>query len=232
MDLIWQGILAALRLLVTWDPEIVRITLLTLKISGLATAISLVAGVPLGAGLALTQFPGRRLVVSVINAGMGLPPVVVGLFITILLWRSGPFGSLRLLFTPPAMVLAQVVIATPLVAGLTLSALQGLDPRLRLQVASLGASPLQLVAVLLWEARLGVLAAVIAGFGGVVSEVGASMMVGGNITDSTRVLTTAIVLEVGKGEFDIAIALSLILMALAYGVTVFLTVLQQRRSEQ
>ena len=232
MDLIWQGILAALRLLVTWDPEIVRITLLTLKISGLATAISLVAGVPLGAGLALTQFPGRRLVVSVINAGMGLPPVVVGLFITILLWRSGPFGSLRLLFTPPAMVLAQVVIATPLVAGLTLSALQGLDPRLRLQVAALGASPLQLVAVLLWEARLGVLAAVIAGFGGVVSELGASMMVGGNITDSTRVLTTAIVLEVGKGEFDIAIALSLILMALAYGVTLFLTVLQQRRSER
>ena len=221
-----------MRLLATWDPEIVRITLLTMKISGLATAVSLVAGVPLGAGLALTQFPGRRLAVSVINAGMGLPPVVVGLFITILLWRSGPFGSLRLLFTPPAMVLAQVVIATPLVAGLTLSALQGLDPRLRLQVAALGASPLQLVAVLLWEARLGVLAAVIAGFGGVVSEVGASMMVGGNITDSTRVLTTAIVLEVGKGEFDIAIALSLILMALAYGVTLFLTVLQQRRSER
>lgn len=231
MDLIWAGLREAGRLIATLDPEILRITALTLRVSGLATAISLALGLPLGMILALAEFPGRRFLVSLVNAGMGLPPVTVGLFVTVLLWRQGGIlGWLGWMYSARAMVLAQVIIATPLVVGLSLSALQGLPDRLRVQLLALGASPVQLALLMAWEARLGILAAVIAGFGGVISEVGASMMVGGNIVGETRVLTTAIVLENGKGNFDVAIALSLILLGVTYGVTALLTVLQQRRS--
>jgi tungstate transport system permease protein len=160
---------------------------------------------------------------------MGLPPVSVGLIISILLWRSGPLGELGLLFTPTAMIIAQATIATPIVAGLTLAAVQGLDPRLRLQLLAIGASPLQMTWWLLREARLPLIAAVIAGFGAVISEVGAAMMVGGNIKGETRVLTTATVLEVGRGNFDIAVALTVVLLLLTYAVNLTLTALQQRR---
>lgn len=231
MDLVWAGLREAGRLIVTLDPEILRITLLTLRVSALATAISLAIGLPLGVILALAEFPGRRFVLSVVNAGMGLPPVTVGLFVTVLLWRQGGLlGALGWMYTAKAMVLAQVVIATPLVVGLSLVALQALPATLRVQLLALGASPLQAALLMAWQARLGILAAVMAGFGGAVSEVGASMMVGGNIVGETRVLTTAIVLENGKGNFDVAIALSLILGALTYGVTALLTVFQQRRA--
>ncbi|MBI2539184.1 MAG: ABC transporter permease [Deltaproteobacteria bacterium] len=183
---------------------------------------------PIGIFLALTQFPGRSITVALINTGMGLPPVVVGLFVSIFLWRSGPLGLLELLYTPTAMVIAQLVIAFPIVAGLTMAAFQTLNPNLSLQLLGIGASRSQLLWLLCKEARLPLLAAVMAGFGGVISEVGASMMVGGNIRGQTRVLTTATVLETGKGNFEIAIALGLILLILTFAVNFLLTHIQQR----
>ena len=228
MDLLWEGIWEATRLILSGDPGVLQITWLSLQISGLATLLSLLLGIPAGVCLALTRFPGRQLLVALVNTGMGLPPVVVGLFVSIFLWRSGPLGPLGLLYTPTAIVIAQLVIAAPIVTGLTIAAMQQLNPRLRLQLLALGASRWQLLWLLMREARLPLLAAVMAGFGGVISEVGASMMVGGNLLGQTRVLTTATVLETGKGNFDVAIALSLILLALVFGVNYLLTWIQQR----
>jgi tungstate transport system permease protein len=229
MDLLLSGIKQAFWLLLSGDPEVWRITFLSLQVSLSATLMSLVIGVPFGVFLALKEFPGRRFVISLVNTGMSLPPVVVGLFVTMLLWRSGPIGFLRLMYTPTAMVLAQVVIAAPIVAGLTLAAIQQLNPKLRLQILALGASRVQYIWLLLREARLPLLAAVMAGFGGVISEIGASMMVGGNILGHTRVLTTATVMETSKGNFDIAIALSVILLLLIFLVNAVLTYTQQRQ---
>jgi tungstate transport system permease protein len=228
VGLIAEGFLQAGALLVTADPELLHVTWLSLKVSGMATALSLLAGMPLGTVLALVRFPGRGLLVALVNTGMGLPPVVVGLFVSIVLWRSGPLGVLELLYTPTAIVVAQFVIAFPVVTGLTLAAVQQIPPRFRLQVQGLGASRLQLVGILIREARLPLLAALMAGFGAVISEVGASLMVGGNIRGQTRVLTTATVLETGKGNFDIAIALSIILLTLTFLVNWALTWIQQR----
>jgi len=209
-------------------PELLQITLLSLQISLLATGVSLLLGLPLGTLLALGNFPGRSLLLSLVNTGMGLPPVVVGLFVAMMLWRSGPLGDWKLIYTPSAIIIAQVVISFPVVAGLTTSALQALDPRLRLQLLGLGASTPQMVWMLWREARLPLLAALMAGFGSVISEVGASMMVGGNIRYQTRVLTTAIVLETGKGNFDLAIGLGLLLLLITFLVNWALTVIQQR----
>jgi tungstate transport system permease protein len=228
MELIWQGILKAAELVFTFDAEVWSITWRSLKISGCATLISLLVGIPLGIALALARFPGRNGIVAAINTGMGLPPVVVGLFISIFLWRSGPLGFLELIYTPSAMVVAQVIIACPIVAGLTMASFQALDPKLALQLLGIGASKPQLLWLLCKEAKLPLLAAVMAGFGGVISEVGASMMVGGNIRGHTRVLTTATVLETGKGNFEIAIALGLILLALTFAINFLLTRIQQR----
>ena len=228
MGLIAEGFLRAGALLAAADAELLGVTGLSLKVSGAATLLSLLAGLPLGTLLALVRFPGRGLVVALVNTGMGLPPVVVGLFISILLWRSGPFGALELLYTPTAIVVAQFVIAFPVVTGLTLAAVQQIPERFRLQVQALGASRLQLLGLLIREARLPLLAALMAGFGAVISEVGASLMVGGNIRGQTRVLTTATVLETGKGNFDVAIALSIILLALTFLVNWALTWIQQR----
>jgi len=230
VDLLWAGLREALRLLVTGDGEVFAILMLSLQVSGLATLISLAVGVPAGAALALLRFPGRTLVVSAVNTGMGLPPVVVGLFVTLLLWRSGPLGAWEILYTPAAIVLAQSVIAAPIVMGITLAAVQNVPEKFRLQLLGLGASRLQMVGVVLREARLPMLAAVMAGFGGIISEIGASMMVGGNIKGRTRTLTTAMVLETGKGNFEIAIALSLLLLVLVFGVNWALTSIQQRRA--
>ena len=229
MDLIWEGLRKALELLVGLDPEVLGITLLSLKVSGLATLISVVLGLGAAVAVALNEFPGKRLVIALMNTGMGLPPVVVGLFVTVLLWRNGPFGFLGLLYTPAAIILAQAVIATPIIAGLGLAALQHLPPELRLQILSLGATRRQLVWLLLREARLPLLAAVMAGVGGVISEVGASIMVGGNLKGSTRVLTTATVMESSRGNFEVAFALSFILLVLAFSVNALLTHLQQSR---
>jgi len=228
VSLIAEGVIEALRLLLTGDPEVWQITILSLQISGSATLLSLLVGIPLGSLLALARFPGRGVAMSLVNTGMGLPPVVVGLFVTILLWRSGVLGFLEILYTPWAMVLAQFVIAAPVVTGLTLAAVQQVPDTFRLQLLALGASRAQMVRVLLMEARLPMLAAVMAGFGAVISEVGASLMVGGNIRGSTRVLTTATVLETGKGNFDVAIALSVILLLITFLVNWALTWIQQR----
>ncbi|MFQ5897263.1 MAG: ABC transporter permease [Candidatus Methylomirabilia bacterium] len=229
MELIWEGIKQALWLLLTGDPEVLEITLLSLRVSGTATAVSLLVGIPLGTVIALTRFPGKSFIISLVNTGMGLPPVVVGLFVSVFLWRSGPLGFLELLYTPRAIVIAQFIIAAPIVTGLTLAAVQQIPPQFRLQMLALGASRVQLLWVLLRQARLPMLAAVMAGFGAVISEIGASMMVGGNIRGQTRVLTTATVLETGKGNFDIAIALSLLLLAITFLVNWALTWIQQRR---
>jgi tungstate transport system permease protein len=228
MEVIFNGIIQAFRLILTADSEVLGITLLSLQVSGVATLLSLLIGMPLGIGIALSRFPGRSFVVSLINTGMGLPPVVVGLFVSILFWRSGPLGFLELLYSPTAMVIAQLVIAFPIVAGLTMAAFQTLNPNLSLQLLGIGASRLQLLWLLCKETRLPLLAAVMAGFGGVISEVGASMMVGGNIRGQTRVLTTATVLETGKGNFEIAFALGLLLLSLTFAVNFILTSIQQR----
>jgi len=228
MDLIFDGVHTALSLILSLDREVFAVTLLSLEISSCATVISLLLGIPSGVVLALANFPGRRFVVSLVNTGMGLPPVVVGLFVTLFLWRNGPLGVLEILYTPAAMILAQAVIATPIVTGITIAAIQNLPANLKLQVQALGATRIQTVWILVRESRLPLLAAVMAGFGGVISEVGASIMVGGNIKGQTRVLTTATVMETGKGNFDVAIALSLILLFLAFSVNYLLTVIQQR----
>ncbi|MBC7225026.1 MAG: ABC transporter permease, partial [Anaerolineae bacterium] len=211
---------------------VVEITLRTLQVSGTAACIALLLGVPTGTLLALRRFPGRRLVVGLVNTGMGLPPVVVGLFVALMLWRSGPLGRLHLIYTPIAMVVAQAVIATPIIIGVSLAAIQQLDPRLRWQLLGLGASRGQMALALWWEARRSLLAAAMAGFGGAVSEVGASMMVGGNIAGQTRVLTTAAVLETSKGNFNLALALGLILLLLSFSLTLGATWLQQSGQEE
>jgi tungstate transport system permease protein len=229
VDLIWEGIVTAIRLLLARDPEMVRVTLLSLQVSGAATLISLFIGIPLGTALALSRFPGRNFVVSLVNTGMGMPPVVVGLFVMIMIWRSGPLGYFQILYTPTAMVIAQTIIAAPMVTGISLAAIGSLNPKLRLQILALGATRWQMLWLLMRETRLPLLAAVMAGFGAVVSEVGASMMVGGNIMGQTRVLTTATVMEASKGNFGLAIALSMILMLVIYGVNLQLTYIQQRR---
>ena len=208
--------------------ETIQITLLSLQISGLATAISLLIGLPLGTLLALGKFTGRSILLSLVNTGMGLPPVVVGLFVAMMLWRSGPFGDLKLIYSPSAIIIAQVIIAFPVVTGLTTASLQALDPRLQLQLRGLGASTPQMVWMLWREARLPLLAALMAGFGSVISEVGASMMVGGNIRGQTRVLTTAIVLETSKGEFNMAIGLGVLLLTITFIVNWALTAIQQK----
>jgi tungstate transport system permease protein len=232
MDVIWEGIKEAFLLIISGNPEIWAITWLTLKVSGTATVISLIIGLPVGSWLALRSFSGRGCLFSFINTGMAFPPVVIGLWVSIFLWRSGPLGYLGLIYTPTAMVIAQTIIATPIVIGLTIAALQQLNPYLRLQLLGLGASNMQVTFALWREARLPLFAALMAGFGSIISEVGASMMVGGNIKEQTRVLTTAIVLETSKGRFTIALALGFILLLIAFLVNYFLTSIQQKGTQR
>ena len=218
---IYRALAQAVHLIVVRDPAVMEIVELSLRVSGIALLFSSLIGIPLGAILGLSRFIGRRLVVALLYTGMGFPPVVVGLFVYMMISRSGPLGSLGWpiipsLFTPGAMVVAQTIISFPLVSGFTMAAVMGVDPQLRQQVMSLGATKWQAALTLLVEARLGVLVSVIAGFGSIVSEVGAVMMVGGNIENSTRVLTTAIVLETNKGRFSLALALGVILLMLSF----------------
>lgn len=223
-----DGLSEAARLLLTGDSALFAIIALSLYVSGVALLLGALLGLPLGVLLALTRFPGRRLLIALVYTGMGLPPVVVGLVVYLLLSRSGPLGGLAWLFTPRAMIMAQTILSAPLIAGFTMAAIQSVDPALRTQLAALGASPLQVSLALLWEARAGVLVALIAGFGSIISEVGAVMLVGGNIEGATRVLTTAIVLETRKGEFETAIALAAVLLTIAFAVNAAALLLQQR----
>lgn len=228
MEVILAGLAESVRLLITGDPDVVDIALRTMQVSGISTLISVVIGIPFGTSLALRKFFGRGFIVSFVNFAMGLPPVVVGLITWLMLTRYGPMGALGLLYSPTAMILAQAVIASPIVAGFTLAAVQSMNPKLGLQILSFGANRCQYILLLLWESRLGILAAIIAGFGRVISEVGASMMVGGNVRGYTRVLTTATVLEVSKGKFELATALGIILLLLTFPITAALSYIQQR----
>lgn len=222
MDLIWQAVGDAVRLIVGADAELVRVAALSLVVSGAATALAALLGIPLGIGLHVGRFRGRTPVAVLVNAGMGLPPVVVGLLVMLVLWRTGPLGSLRLLFTPPAMVIAQVIVALPLVAGFCRAAVSLLDQDLVPAMRVDGAGQARIGFELARAARGPVLVAVAAGFGRAISEVGASLMVGGNIVGQTRILTTAITLESGRGEFALALALGFVLILLALGVNALL----------
>lgn len=223
----------AIQLIWTGNPGLREIVLLSLRVSGVALVFSTIAGIPLGALLGLTRFVGRRLVISLLYTGMGFPPVVIGLLVYLMLSRSGPLGQLGsplvpALFTPAAMVVAQAIIAFPLVAGFTMAAVMGVDPQLRMQTLALGATRLQTAWTILMEARIGVIVSIVAGFGSIISEVGAVMLVGGNIEHRTRVLTTAIVLETRKGSFDLAMAIGIILLALAFVTNLAMLALQGR----
>jgi tungstate transport system permease protein len=220
------GFEQAIQLIVSGDGALYEIIALSLAVSGLALVLSTLVGVPLGVLLGLTRSPLHGPATAVLYTGMGLPPVVVGLFVYLLLSRSGPLGPLGWLFTPRAMVVAQIVIALPLVAGLTMTAVRAVDPSLRVQVRSLGATHLQEAWAVLLEARIGLVAAIVAAFGSIISEVGAVMLVGGNIEGRTRVLTTAIVLNTRQGDFTLAIALGIILLALAFTANLALMRLQ------
>jgi len=212
------------------DAGILAIVLRTLVVSGTATALAVLVGVPVGYGIARKRFRGRTVLLGLINTGMGMPPVVVGLVVWVLLVRSGPFGDLDLIYTRVAMILAQFLIATPIVVGLTTASLQALSPRLADLLAVLGAGRMRTMFILAREAKLGLIATIMAAFGAIVSEVGASMIVGGNLERSTRVLTTAIVTETSRGEIERALTLGLILLGLSFIVNLAFTIIQQRRS--
>lgn len=230
MNDIVEGIRTAGQLMLSLDPELVEITVRSLYVTVSATVVASLVALPLGAWLAVSRFPGRRYVIAVLNALMGLPPVVVGLIVYILLSRSGPFGVLGLLFTPTAMIIAQVVIITPLVASIAHQALRELWADYHDLLISLHASRRQRILTLLWDGRRTLLTAQLAGFGRGIGEVGAIMIVGGNIDNATRVLTTAIALETGRGDFAMALALGFVLIGLA--ITVNLGIHMLSRTEQ
>jgi tungstate transport system permease protein len=228
LDLIVDGLKEAVKMILTGDREILEITWLTLRVCFMAILISSLIGLPLGMFLGLTKFKGRKFILVFINIGMGLPPVVAGLWISMLLWRSGPLGELQLLYSPTAIVMAQVLVSLPIVTGLTSSAFQQINDKMLLQIKALGATKLQTLSILLKQTKIAIVAAIMAGFGRVIAEVGAAMMVGGNIKGDTRILTTSIVMEVSKGNFDVALAISFILLTVALLITATLTFLQQR----
>ncbi len=213
--------------------DLIEILSLSLQVSGVALFLSALIGLPIGIRMGLSRFRARKLVTALLYTGMGFPPVVIGLFVYLMLSRSGLLGSLNLafmpqLFTPAAMVVAQTIIAFPLVAGFTMAAVMGVDPQLRLQVLSLGATRSQVALAILHEARVGVIAAIVAGFGSIISEVGAVMLVGGNIEGRTRVMTTAIVLETRKGNFELAMILGIILLGITFLTNLAILRLQGR----
>ncbi|HEY6958294.1 MAG TPA: ABC transporter permease [Candidatus Limnocylindria bacterium] len=230
MELIVDGLGEAIRRLVTLDPELREAAATSLVVSGSATLLALASGIPLGAMLGLTRFRGRTLVLSLVNTGMGLPPVVVGLVVALLVYRSGPLGGAGLYCTRPAMVAAQYLLAAPEVIGLTAIAMQSVDPMLRLQLTALGATALQSLVILVRETRLLLLSAAMAAFGAVISEIGASLMTGCNLKGDTRILTTLIVLDTGAGNFGGAIALAIVLLIVVFAVNGLTTWAQQRRT--
>ena len=226
MDPILEGLVKAFWLLLSLNPEVYGIISLSLEVSGVAVALGAVCGIPVGTSVALRSFPGKRSFISIVNTLMGLPPVVVGLFVYLLLSASGPLGPLQLLYTPNAMIIAQLIIALPITIGVTISAVGSVDNAVREKAISLGATKTQLALTILREAKVGLVTAVILSFGAAISEVGAVMIVGGNIRWFTRVLTTAIVYETDLGDFSFAIALGIILLLLAFVVNWVLTRMQ------
>jgi tungstate transport system permease protein len=227
MHSIIYGFIGAGKLILTINSELLSIILLSLRVSGSALIIATLLGLPLGAALAWRRVPLRGLVISLINTGMGLPPVVAGLFLYLLLSRSGPLGSIGLLYTPTAMIMVQAILACPIVASLSHAAIVRVDPVIRQAAIALGATPLQEVLTVIREARYGIMAGVMAGLGRVMAEVGAVIIVGGNIAGYTRVMTTTIALETDKGEFELAIALGLILLLISLVINLGLRFLQR-----
>jgi len=223
---ILEGLLKAFWLIVSFDPEVYEIMFLSLRVSGIAVLIGALLGVPSGATVGLKEFFGKRFLVSIVNTLMGLPPVVVGLLVYLLLSTSGPLGAFQLLYTPEAMIIAQLIMVVPIVMGVTISSVSSIGKAIREKALSLGATNWQLTLKVLRESRLGILTALIVSFGAAISEVGAVMIVGGNIRWATRVLTTAIVFETELGEFGLAIALGVVLLLLAFVINWALTYLQ------
>lgn len=228
MTYLLEGIRKAVELLVSFDREIIQITLLSLKVTITATAIATLLGVPIGAVVAMNKFPGKRAVVTLLNTLLALPTVVIGLTVYSLICRRGPLGTLGLLYTPGAIIIGDVILATPIIAALALSATKSVDARVRTTALSLGASNFQSALKILIEAKFALLAAIIAGFGRVIAEVGSAMMLGGNIKAYTRTLTTAIALETSKGEFSLAIALGVILLFVAFSINIIFHYFQQK----
>jgi len=226
LNLILEGLVKAFWLIISFDREVYEIMLLSLRVSGIAVLIGALLGVPSGATVGLKEFFGKRFLMSIVNTLMGLPPVVVGLLVYLLLSTSGPLGVFQLLYTPEAMIIAQLIMVIPIVMGVTVSSVSSIGKAIREKALSLGATNWQMTLKVLKEARLGILTALIVSFGAAISEVGAVMIVGGNIRWATRVLTTAIVFETELGEFGLAIALGLILLLLAFMINWALTYLQ------
>jgi tungstate transport system permease protein len=228
MDSLISGLTKAFSLILHLNPELFGIIFLSLKVSGLALVMATLFGLPTGAILGLSRFPGQSASVSVMNTLMGLPPVVVGLFVYLLLSRKGPLGFMGLLYSPPAMILAQTILAFPIVASLCHSAIVNVDPIIRQAATTLGATPGQVTITIIREARYGIMSAVIAAFGRVMAEVGAILIVGGNIAGYTRVMTTTIALETDKGNFELALALGIILLSISFVINVLLHVIQRK----
>jgi len=228
MDSFISGLTKAFSLILHLNPELFGIIFLSLKVSGLALVMATLFGLPTGAILGLSRFPGQSASVSVMNTLMGLPPVVVGLFVYLLLSRKGPLGFMGLLYSPPAMILAQTILAFPIVASLCHSAIVNIDPIIRQAASTLGATPGQVTITIIREARYGIMSAVIAAFGRVMAEVGAILIVGGNIAGYTRVMTTTIALETDKGNFELALALGIILLSISFVINVLLHVIQRK----
>lgn len=229
MNYFLQAIEEAIRLIVTFDGEVLIITFTSLKVSTIAILFATVTGVPAGFLIGITTFKGRGVIITLLNTLMALPTVVIGLLGYALISRRGPLGGLELLFTPTAMIMGQYILATPIIMALTISATQSVDPRIRHTAIVLGANAFQSAMAMLLEARFALMAAIIAGFGRVIGEVGAAMMLGGNIKGYTRNLSTAIALETSKGEFGFGLALGLILMTVALTVNFLLRFLQRKR---
>jgi tungstate transport system permease protein len=228
VDFYSESLTTALQLIASRDPDVVSAVTVSIVVSLWSTLFAALAGVPAGVAVAVAEFPGKRAVVTLLNTLMALPTVVVGLFVYSLISRQGPLGEFGLLFTPWAMVVGQTLLAIPIVANLTMSAIKGADPRIVPTALTLGAGPFESIRRLVLEMRFGIMAALIAAFGRVIAEVGVAMMLGGNIRGHTRTMTTAIAMETGKGEFSLGLALGLILMAVALVVNMALNALQQR----
>ena len=228
MTEIWQGFIKAIELIISLDPEVVEIAARSLQISLTSALLASLICIPIGSLIHFHHFPGKRILINVIQTFFSVPTVVIGLFVFVLFSRAGPIGGVNIMFTPTIMVIGQMILVTPILLGLTISALSGVDKAIRDTALSLGASDFQAIVVILREARYAVVAAVIMGFGRAISEVGIAIMIGGNIKGFTRVITTAIALETQKGELELAIALGIILLSLAFIVNVVLIKIQQR----
>jgi tungstate transport system permease protein len=228
LQYLWEGFTTALKLIFTLDSEVINCTLVSLKVSSIAVLLASLVALPLSFVIVINEFRGKRAVITLFDTLMAMPTVVVGLFVFSFISRQGPLGVLGLLFTPAAMIIGQFILSTPLITALSISALQGVDPRVRITALALGARSYYVTLTLMREARFAIVAAIIAGFGRIIGEVGSAMMLGGNIRGYTRTITTAIALETSKGQFSLGLALGIILLIVALSVNVILRYLQHK----